>query len=74
MVREFYIKEREMTLEQLAGSLDDDTDPCRYKTMVRRLYDIANVYKAVGLVKKTNSKDRSVAYRWLGRMLLIQRD
>ena len=66
MVREFYVRGAQQSLEQLAASLDDRREPSRHKTMVRRLYDIANVYKAIGLVRKSLGRDRSVVIEWLG--------
>jgi len=36
------------------------------KTKIRRLYDITNVFKAIGLVKKTITSDKKVAIEWLG--------
>jgi len=38
----------------------------KLKTKIRRLYDITNVFKAIGLVKKTLTEDRKVAIEWLG--------
>jgi phage-related protein len=68
MVQEFYLSGTCQTLEQLASKLDDTTEQRRRKTMIRRLYDITNVFKAIGLVRKTIGKDRSVAIEWLGRI------
>ena len=39
----------------------------KLKTKIRRLYDITNVFKAIGLVKKTLTEDRKVAIEWLGK-------
>lgn len=38
----------------------------KFKTKVRRLYDITNVFKAIGLVKKKMTKEKKVAIEWLG--------
>lgn len=66
MVQEFHVGGPHQTLDQLAGKLEGEAAQARHKTMIRRLYDITNVFKAVGLVRKTTNKDRSVAIEWLG--------
>lgn len=66
MVQEFHVGGSHQTLDQLAGKLEGEAAQARHKTMIRRLYDITNVFKAVGLVRKTTNKDRSVAIEWLG--------
>lgn len=36
------------------------------KTKVRRLYDIVNVFKCLGLVRKVKTSGAKPAYEWLG--------
>lgn len=66
MVREFFVSGFSQSLEQLADRIDENTDPRRKKTTVRRLYDITNVLKALGLVKKTVNSDKNVIIEWQG--------
>jgi hypothetical protein len=72
MVREFFISGFSQSLEQLADRIDDNTDPRRKKTTVRRLYDITNVLKALGLVKKSVSPEKNVMIEWQGNFLFRQ--
>jgi len=41
-------------------------EPQKLKTKVRRLYDIANVFKSLGLVKKTYLSNRKPGFEWIG--------
>lgn len=41
-------------------------EPQKLKTKVRRLYDIANVFKSLGLVKKTYLSNRKPGFEWVG--------
>lgn len=67
MVQEFFISGKTQSLEQLADKLDSSCEAKRKKTMIRRLYDITNVLKALGLVRKCSNKDRNVQIEWQGR-------
>ena len=67
MVREFFISGFSQSLEQLADKIDDNSDPRRKKTTVRRLYDITNVLKALGLVRKTVNLEKNVRIEWQGK-------
>ena len=69
MVQEFYLTGLSQPLEQLAAKLDDQTDEKKRKTMIRRLYDITNVFKAVGLVKKNAGEEKNISIEWLGRLM-----
>lgn len=66
MVKEFFVSGFSQSLEQLADRIDDNTDPRRKKTTVRRLYDITNVLKALGLVKKSVNSEKNVMIEWQG--------
>ncbi|XP_068611616.1 transcription factor E2F7 [Brachionichthys hirsutus] len=47
----------------------DASSHSKYKTKVRRLYDIANVLTSLGLIKKVHVREergRKPAFRWLG--------
>ncbi|XP_077400864.1 transcription factor E2F7 isoform X2 [Vanacampus margaritifer] len=66
-------KSQTVTLEAAAKVLieesQDSSSHSKYKTMVRRLYDIANVLTSLGLIKKVHVRDergRKPAFRWLG--------
>uniref|UniRef100_A0A670YEN7 Transcription factor E2F7 n=1 Tax=Pseudonaja textilis TaxID=8673 RepID=A0A670YEN7_PSETE len=47
----------------------DTADHSKFKTKVRRLYDIANVLTSLGLIKKvhvTEERGRKPAFKWIG--------
>nr|QOY46827.1 E2F transcription factor 7 [Ambystoma mexicanum] len=47
----------------------DVSDQSKFKTKVRRLYDIANVLTSLGLIKKvhvTEERGRKPAFKWIG--------
>jgi hypothetical protein len=57
-----------ISLEQAAKKLSSENiEENKIKTKVRRLYDIANVFTALGLIKKTCLEDsRKPAFQWVG--------
>ncbi|XP_056430041.1 transcription factor E2F7 [Hyla sarda] len=64
---------RIITLEIAAKILieesQDISDHSKFKTKVRRLYDIANVLTSLGLIKKvhvTEERGRKPAFKWIG--------
>lgn len=59
---------RVISLEEAARQISDDEkiDDKTLKTKIRRLYDIANVLQSIGLIAKTQSKNRKPAFRWVG--------
>ncbi|XP_049617079.1 transcription factor E2F7 isoform X1 [Syngnathus scovelli] len=66
-------KTQTVTLEAAAKVLieesQDSSSHSKYKTKVRRLYDIANVLTSLGLIKKVHVREergRKPAFRWLG--------
>lgn len=56
-----FLQTQEDTANQLTGG-----QGAKLKTKIRRLYDITNVFKAIGLIKKTVTADKKVAIEWLG--------
>ncbi|XP_069758404.1 transcription factor E2F7 [Narcine bancroftii] len=46
----------------------DSVDNSKFKTKIRRLYDIANVLTSLGLIKKVhvNERGRKPAFQWVG--------
>ncbi|XP_063044983.1 transcription factor E2F8 isoform X2 [Engraulis encrasicolus] len=47
----------------------DDINKCKFKTKIRRLYDIANVLSSLDLIKKvhvTEERGRKPAFKWTG--------
>ncbi|NXX87860.1 E2F7 factor, partial [Centropus bengalensis] len=53
----------------LIEETQDTVDPSKFKTKVRRLYDIANVLTSLGLIKKvhvTEERGRKPAFKWIG--------
>ncbi|KAM9824588.1 transcription factor E2F7 [Neosynchiropus ocellatus] len=66
-------KTQTVTLDAAAKILIDDgqdsSNHSKYKTKVRRLYDIANVLTSLNLIKKVHVREergRKPAFRWLG--------
>jgi len=57
-----------ISLEQAARKLSTDkVEENKVKTKIRRLYDIANVFQALGLIKKTYlEQSRKPAFEWVG--------
>ncbi|CAD8138963.1 unnamed protein product [Paramecium octaurelia] len=56
------------TLEEAAKYLGNEVDQNKLKTKVRRLYDIANVLKSIGLIKKTHlTSSKKPAFQWVGK-------
>ncbi|XP_078075621.1 transcription factor E2F7-like [Mustelus asterias] len=50
-------------------SHQDSADNSKFKTKIRRLYDIANVLTSLGLIKKvhvTEERGRKPAFKWVG--------
>ena len=53
---------------RISGSADESAGS-RFKTKVRRLYDIANVLSAIGLIKKIYMYDRTIrkpVFKYIG--------
>ena len=65
LVHSFYDNKFLQTLEETAQTLANGVNS-KLKTKIRRLYDITNVFKAMGLIKKTTTPDRKIAIEWLG--------
>ncbi|XP_040886151.1 transcription factor E2F7 [Toxotes jaculatrix] len=66
-------KTQTVTLDAAAKILieesQDSSSHSKYKTKVRRLYDIANVLTSLGLIKKVHvgeERGRKPAFKWLG--------
>ncbi|XP_060695169.1 transcription factor E2F7-like [Hemiscyllium ocellatum] len=58
-------------------SQQDSADNSKFKTKIRRLYDIANVLTSLGLIKKvhvTEEKGRKPAFKWVGPVHQNQAD
>lgn len=63
-----------ISLEEAARKLSDNkVEESKIKTKIRRLYDIANVLNALGLIEKTSlfqncgeSSSRKPAFKWIG--------
>lgn len=59
-----------MTLEEAAKNLSENLSENvmdhKIKTKIRRLYDIANVFKSLGLIRKTLLENKKPAFYWLG--------
>ncbi|CAI9563871.1 unnamed protein product [Staurois parvus] len=59
----------EIAAKILIEESQDVSDHSKFKTKVRRLYDIANVLTSLGLIKKvhvTEERGRKPAFKWIG--------
>jgi transcription factor E2F7/8 len=52
-IRMFFVRKRVISLEEAAKFLSSPFEQNKIKTKIRRLYDIANVFQALGLIVKT---------------------
>jgi transcription factor E2F7/8 len=43
-----------------------EMDEASVRTKIRRLYDIINVFRSLGLVKKTSLPSKKPGYEWAG--------
>ena len=55
-----------MTLDEAAKKLVGDIEADKLKTKIRRLYDIANVYKSLGILKKVTLSNKKPGFEWIG--------
>jgi len=67
-IRLFFTWKSVISLEQAAKKLSSEKiEENKIKTKIRRLYDIANVFSALGLIKKTCLEEsRKPAFQWIG--------
>ncbi|GAB6029641.1 hypothetical protein CHUAL_005377 [Chamberlinius hualienensis] len=58
----------DLAAEVLIGETTDDKTSTTYKTKVRRLYDIANIFTSLQLITKATptGRGRTLAYRFIG--------
>jgi transcription factor E2F7/8 len=55
-----------VSLEQAAKILIHTEDSALIKTKIRRLYDIINVFKSIGIVQKVRLHNKKPAFEWVG--------
>jgi len=56
-----------ISLEQAGRKMSNENiEENKIKTKIRRLYDIANVFSSLGLIKKTCLESKKPAYTWIG--------
>ena len=55
-----------LTLEEATGIILADADEKMKKTKIRRLYDIVNVFKCLGLVNKIHIDTGKSGFEWAG--------
>jgi transcription factor E2F7/8 len=66
-IRLFFGWREVISLEQAARKLSSETiEDNKIKTKIRRLYDIANVFSSLGLIKKTSLESKKPAFQWIG--------
>jgi len=66
-IKLFFSWKETIPLEEAAWKLSPkDIDDHKIKTKIRRLYDIANVFSSLGLIKKINLDTKKPAFKWIG--------
>jgi hypothetical protein len=66
-IKLFFTWKETISLEQAARRLSsNNAEDNKIKTKIRRLYDIANVFSALGLIKKTCLESKKPAFMWIG--------
>ena len=55
-----------LTLDEAAKKLVGDIEADKLKTKIRRLYDIANVYKSLGILRKVTLPNKKPGFEWVG--------
>lgn len=60
------IKKNIISLDEAAKEIINDVDEEFLKKKIRRLYDIVNVFKSLGLVRKISLGTKKPGFRWLG--------
>ncbi len=67
IIRLFLTHDSRLSLESAAGLLREaDEGVDKLKTKIRRLYDIANVFKSIGIIKKIKMINNKPGYEWVG--------
>ena len=64
LIQYFYEDDYLQTLEETAKRLGSNSS--KLKTKIRRLYDITNVFKSLGLIRKATTIDKKIAIEWQG--------
>jgi transcription factor E2F7/8 len=59
-------------LEEAARVLIRSEDSALVKTKIRRLYDIVNVFKSLGLVRRVHLPSKKPAFQWEGEKQLLE--
>lgn len=66
-IKLFFTWKETIPLEEAAWKLSpNDIDEHKIKTKIRRLYDIANVFSSLGLIKKICLDSKKPAFKWIG--------
>jgi transcription factor E2F7/8 len=60
-----------LSLDEAAKALISTSDYSMIKTKIRRLYDIVNVFKSLGLIQKTHVPSKRPGFIWLGTKHLL---
>lgn len=60
-----------LSLDEAAKVLISTCDYSMIKTKIRRLYDIVNVFKSLGLIQKTHAPTKKPGFIWLGTTQLL---
>ncbi|KAM3143400.1 hypothetical protein pb186bvf_004461 [Paramecium bursaria] len=66
IIRMFLYGSKVWTLEEAASKLAEKNNLEKVKTKIRRLYDIANVFRSIGLIKKIHLSNNKPAFEWVG--------
>ena len=66
-----FLKKPAISLEEAAKEIINEANEQLLRTKIRRLYDIINVFKSLGLVKKTTLPSKKPGFKWLGTENLL---
>jgi transcription factor E2F7/8 len=67
----FINQDSPLSLDEAARVLISTCDYSMIKTKIRRLYDIVNVFRSLGLIKKTHVPSKKPGFIWLGTAQLL---
>ena len=67
----FIFAQEPLSLEEAARILIAPDKETMAKTKIRRLYDIVNVYKSIGLVRKISLTGKKSGFQWMGTDQLL---
>ena len=56
----------DLMMNDMNRSVNHNKQSNQTKTKIRRLYDISNVFKSIGIINKVKIENNKPAYEWVG--------